>query len=537
MNGNQLSRRFRSSAVLLLLAVGLVARLPGLGRDLWYDEALSLFDARGTEALATRIIPNGPEFTGEMFIPAGSWRDSLLAVSRAEFTPPLYYLLLRLWMTLFGESNRALRWLSVIIGLAAILAVFLLGRKLFDERVGLAAAGVLAVLPLHVQYSQEIRAYPMMVLLLALASWAFWSGYQAIGRHEERKYWALYAGLMAASLYTHYFAPGGLIAHGLFALVQPRPVRLALVKRLALVTVAVVILFAPWLASSYLANQVQMLKYQPPSPPFWAPDLLRRIAFMIYQLSTGNLPDANLKSVSGLVLVSLIAGTVMILIAVVRRRDKLQATFFAFLLLVSPILFAAGLAAGWDRIVLLTLPRYVLPAVIGLSLLLAAALFASRQRAVSVLIAALIVVLSVQFQVKWDRVRSSSEPLPFAEWAYGNLSLAVTEVDRKIGSDELVLFDDWVLAPTWNVYQRTAVPEMLMGREYFYAHQPMDFDSRWQQVESKYAGIYLVRRAGGPPSEVVQRVEERYRLASRQQLGRMEISHYVKPSSERSGPP
>lgn len=518
------------SVLLLVLALGFLARLPGLGRDVWYDEAVSLFDARGADVLTTKIIPNGPEFTNDMFMRDGGWRESLQAIGHGELNPPLYFLLLRLWIKTFGESNRVLRSLSVIFGLATILAVFLLGRKMFDERIGLAAAGVLAILPLHIQYSQEIRPYALSVLLVTFASLVYWRAYQAVGQREERRYWLFYTGLVTASFYTHYFTPGVFAAHGLFALMQPRSLRLALVKRLGLVAAVSLALLMPWLFSHYLTDQWQFLKVQTPSPPFWASDLHRRLAFLAYYLSAGNLPGANLKSISGLILLSLYVTSALSLISIARRQEKPQALLFAFLLLSVPILFASSMGAVFDKVVVIALARYVLSALVGLSILLGAGIMRSRPRAVAFLIAGLSIAVSLQFQVQWHRVNKSSTPLPFAEWAYGDFSSAVAEVSRRASMSELILFDDWMLAPTWNAYPQARIPQLFMGRGSFYANEPMDFDSRWLEVERKYTDIVLVRRAGEPPSEVVERLDRHYQLSTNERIGRLEIRRYIKPS-------
>jgi hypothetical protein len=310
---------------------------------------------------------------------------------------------------------------------------------------------------------------------------------------------------------------------------QPRSVRPAVVKRLLLVALALVFFLLPWLLSSYLQNQVELLESRSASPPFWAPDLLRRFAFLIYFLSTGNLPGANLKSLSGLMGFILCLSWAVVLIQAARERENRRTLLFALLLLLLPILVVAGLAATFNQVVLIALPRYVLSSLAGLSLLFGASIFSSRQRAASLLIAGLLIAVSLHFQVRSYRLSRDTAPFPFAEWAYGNLSAAVTEVSNQTNSEDLILFDDPLLASTWNVYQRTPARQLLMCEEKFYSNTPMDFDSRWQEVESKYRGIHLVRRAEAPVSDAVERLERDYRQVSGERIGRLEVRHYLKP--------
>ncbi|MEO0248076.1 MAG: glycosyltransferase family 39 protein [candidate division WOR-3 bacterium] len=517
------------TALILIVSVGFLVRLPDLDRDLWFDEASSLFNARGADVLTTKIIPNGPEFTCDMFLRDGGWRESLRAISHAEYMPPLYFLLLRLWIKFVGESNVALRLLSVIFGLATLLAMFLLGRTVFDEKIGFAAAGVLAILPLHIQYSQEIRPYALSLFFVTLASWAFWRACQAIGQPEESRRWLLYCGLAAASLYTIYLTAGILIAHGLFSLMRPPSARVALVKRLLLVALVLVLLMLPWLLSPYFDNQIELLESRSASPPFWAPDLLRRFVFLGYFLSVGNLPGANLKSLSGLFFFVLCLLCAVVLIRAAWQHEDRRTLLFALLLLFMPILLAAGLAATFNQVVLIALPRYILSSLAGLSLLLAVAMISSRWRAVSLVISGLLLVISFQFQVRSYRLSGDPTPFPFVEWAYGNLSSAVAEVSKQAGPEDLILFDDPLLVSTWNVYQRTPVAQLLMSEKNFYSNSPLDFESRWQEVERKYQCIYLVRRAGGPPSEIMERLNSHHHLTGSERVGRLELYHYIRP--------
>jgi hypothetical protein len=77
--------------------------------------------------------------------------------SLASF-PNLYPYLENWTVTLLSPllgSLGALRVVSVIVGLATIPAIYLLGRELYDERVGLIAAWILALYPPHIHFSRS----------------------------------------------------------------------------------------------------------------------------------------------------------------------------------------------------------------------------------------------------------------------------------------------------------------------------------------------------------------------------------------------
>jgi uncharacterized membrane protein len=132
-----------SLGAISLLALALrVARLDF--QPLWWDEGYSVFFA--TRDLAT-----------------------MLARTAIDIHPPLYYALLQVWIFLVGRSDVALRLLSVGIGVAAVPSIYALACGLFNRRVGVFAAVLLALSPLHVYYSQEVRMYGLVTLLALLS--------------------------------------------------------------------------------------------------------------------------------------------------------------------------------------------------------------------------------------------------------------------------------------------------------------------------------------------------------------------------------
>jgi len=98
-------------------------------------------------------------------------RAHFFSLLLADVHPPLYYLLLLGWTSVFGTGEVALRTLSVVLGVLTVPLLFLIGRMLAGTRAGLVAAVLLATSPLHVQYSTEVRMYSLLMLVAALAIW------------------------------------------------------------------------------------------------------------------------------------------------------------------------------------------------------------------------------------------------------------------------------------------------------------------------------------------------------------------------------
>lgn len=102
-------------------------------------------------------------------------RRSLAEIARRtafDIHPPLYYWLLKLWITLFGDREIGLRSLSAVLGIGLVYVTWRLGRRLYNARVGRIAAFIVAISPFQLYYAQEARMYMLLTLLAALTVWA-----------------------------------------------------------------------------------------------------------------------------------------------------------------------------------------------------------------------------------------------------------------------------------------------------------------------------------------------------------------------------
>lgn len=84
------------------------------------------------------------------------------------------------------------RLLSVLFGVATVFAVYLAGSKFYNRNAGLAAAGIMAVMPLHVQYSHYVAVDVPAVFFVAAALAA-----SALLLRENQLRFYLFAGAMA----------------------------------------------------------------------------------------------------------------------------------------------------------------------------------------------------------------------------------------------------------------------------------------------------------------------------------------------------
>src|SRR3989338_1762189 len=115
--------------------------------------------------------------------------------------PPFYLLVANYWTKLFGLSEFKLRLLSALFGVLSIYMIFLVGKILFDYRIGLISAFVLSINYIHIHYSQEARSYSLLVFLTLMTAYFLLNALKT-----NKKYnWFVYIISSIMLIYTHYF--------------------------------------------------------------------------------------------------------------------------------------------------------------------------------------------------------------------------------------------------------------------------------------------------------------------------------------------
>jgi len=115
--------------------------------------------------------------------------------------PPLFQMVLWLWINLFGFTEYVGRSLSAVFGVFGVFAVYLLGKEFFNKEVGLYATMIASVNYFLIYYSQEVRSYGLLCLFSTLSYLCFFKLFTTF----KKKDLAVYLLVTAALLYTHYF--------------------------------------------------------------------------------------------------------------------------------------------------------------------------------------------------------------------------------------------------------------------------------------------------------------------------------------------
>ena len=178
-------------SLIILTIVSAILRFYNLGfNSLWLDEA-------STNAFAVMSIPD-------------IWKTT----AGGEFNPPLFYWIEHL-MLMLGNNEVILRFVPSLVGILTIPVIYLSGKEFIDRNVGIIAAAAFAFSPFLIFYSQEARAYSMMLFFIAFALVFYFKAMKT----NDLKNWALFGVFSALAFWSHFYAFVIIAALFLYALV------------------------------------------------------------------------------------------------------------------------------------------------------------------------------------------------------------------------------------------------------------------------------------------------------------------------------
>jgi len=183
-------------ATLLLAAL---IRFWHLGyHSIWFDEAVSL-----------QWAGSDPSYT---------WQTTFQLLQDKH--PPLYYLALHYWQEFWGlwglaQSDSALRLLGSLLGVLTVWGILLLATRATGRATGLLTGLFVALCPVLVWYSQELRMFQPATTAIVWAAYFQLRAWQAENRSPRMLWWLGFITASTAALYTYLFSAFLLPAAGI----------------------------------------------------------------------------------------------------------------------------------------------------------------------------------------------------------------------------------------------------------------------------------------------------------------------------------
>jgi hypothetical protein len=159
--------------LLILLVISGYIRARNIDGQLWSDEA-------NTVGIASHPL------------------SAIPGILRQGGGAPLYYVLLHIWMSLFGSTETSTHALSLLCGLLMIPAGLWAGWSLFGRRAGFMAAALFAFDGFLTEYAAETRMYELLALLGLIAIASFLHAFV----YRRRAYVAVFTACLALMLYA-----------------------------------------------------------------------------------------------------------------------------------------------------------------------------------------------------------------------------------------------------------------------------------------------------------------------------------------------
>ncbi len=166
-------------------------------QSLWRDEVDAICFAqapliRSAVTTAARFVPACPPDIPSLL-------DSF---SRPGWNGPLYFFMLRGWITIAGDSEFALRFPSLLAGVIGVALIVTAGTRLFNRTIGLIAGALLTFSAYHVWYSQEAKMYTLITLFALAAVYCLRRGVE----DGRARFWIGVVTCTSLAMYAHILA-------------------------------------------------------------------------------------------------------------------------------------------------------------------------------------------------------------------------------------------------------------------------------------------------------------------------------------------
>jgi uncharacterized membrane protein len=362
--------------------------------------ALSVITAYEISILTDISLWHDEAFSG--LLPKYSWKEMLYRIG-LDVHPPFYYILLKIWVAIFGNTVFTLRLFSVFFGILAVITFYLFLKEAFkSEKLALFSCVLLAFNSFFMQYVIEARMYTLGTFLILLSSLFLLLAL----KNKKWKWWLLYALSVSAGIYTHYYIFFSVFAQGLFFIfwifkeerfnfihwLKNRNFQLGSISYLL-----VAVSYLPWFKTFF--HQLRQVQES-----YWIPPLnVWSVPVTLYKLTTGQGID---PAKFGWLLIGLTIVIIFVLIFfLIRLKENSKWLVFSLFIIpfLSAILFSLKTSIFLDRYFVFIIPFY--------ATLIGATILAIENKLIkNTLIVLTILGSLVAFPIRWADLDVKKKP-------------------------------------------------------------------------------------------------------------------------------
>lgn len=197
----------------------------------------------------------------------GGWSDYNPDWPKAGYRAPLLPYMLGILFFFFGQNMVLLNMLMPLIGTANVLLIYLLGKRLFTEKIGLYAAIFLAFMPVHVFYSGKILTDVLSTTLITLSFLLFVLWFEK----RDNKFAALTGAVTALAVLSRYISILLLPIFFAFLILKERNIEFLKSRSFLLMMFSFFLVMLPWLVYGYYeySNPLGWFLHSGTSAGYW----------------------------------------------------------------------------------------------------------------------------------------------------------------------------------------------------------------------------------------------------------------------------
>src|SRR3989344_3184986 len=167
------------------------------------------------------------------YVPDGSWPKAGFRAPLLPYTLSILY---------FLKLNFLIQFLIPLFGALSITLIYLIGKEMFSQKVGIYSAILLTLVPLHVFYSSKILTDVFSTFFALLVILVFWKGFE-----KDNKNWKLLFGpVLALALLSRYTLLWLIPLFPIYLLIKNKSLRFAKDKHLWYSILLFFIFLVPW---------------------------------------------------------------------------------------------------------------------------------------------------------------------------------------------------------------------------------------------------------------------------------------------------